>query len=207
MTKYAYELIGTFFLVLTIGLVVVPGAAGALAPVAIGGVLAALVFMGGHASGAHYNPGVTLAIWLRGRLPAADILPYIGAQLIGAVLASLAVVYLAGPGTPMVIESVPRALLGEALFTFALVFVVLNVATAKGTVGNSFYGIAIGLTVLAGAYAVGGLSGGAFNTAVAAGLAIMKLVPAEDIWIHVAANLGAGAAAGLAFKALQPQDK
>src|SRR5207247_803023 len=94
------------------------------------------------------------------------------------------------------------ALIVEFLYTFALCYVVLNVATAKGTAGNSFYGLAIGFTVLAGAYSVGPISGGAFNPAVAVGITIMKLMPLGTIWIYFVANLAAAACAALAFKAV-----
>ena len=84
------------------------------------------------------------------------------------------------------------ALLAEFLFTFALVYVVLNVATAKGTEGNSFYGLAIGFTVVAGAYAVGSVSGGAFNPAVAVGGSIMNIFAWGNIWIYLVAQLASG---------------
>jgi len=118
-------------------------------------------------------------------------------------------VFLYGTGKPMVIEgaAVPRVLLAEFLFTFALAYVVLNTATAKGTANNSFYGLAIGMTVLAGAFAVGPISGGAFNPAVAVGVAILKLVNFADIWIHGVAELAGGAVAAIAFKNLNPDDK
>jgi hypothetical protein len=103
-----------------------------------------------------------------------------------------------GAGTPMEIKNVPAALVAEFLFTFALAYVVLNTATAKSTSGNSFYGLAIGMTVMTGAFAVGGISGGAFNPAVAVGAAVMKLVHASDIWIHLVADFGANNFPGIA---------
>jgi len=99
------------------------------------------------------------------------------------------------------------SLVAEFLFTFALVYVVLNVATAKATAGNSFYGLAIGMTVFAGAFAVGGVSGGALNPAVAIGAATMGLLPPSSIWIHIVAELAAGAVASLAFQFVNPEDK
>jgi aquaporin Z len=101
---------------------------------------------------------------------------------------------------------VPRAFTAELLFTFALVYVILNVATAKSTSGNSYFGLAIGFTVLAGAFAVGDVSGGAFNPAVAVAIAAMGLIAWSDLWLFLVANLAAGAAAGLVFKALNPGD-
>src|SRR4029077_20174967 len=105
--------------------------------------------------------------------------------------------FLRGAGTPMEIKNVPAALVAEFLFTFALAYVVLNPATAKGTAGNSFYGLAIGMTVMAGAFAVGRISGGAFNPAVAIGAAVMKLLSLSQIWIHIGADLGGGLVAAL----------
>ena len=107
----------------------------------------------------------------------------------------------------MEIKSLPAAFVAEFLFTFALAYVVVNAATAKGTSGNSFYGLAIGMTVMAGAFAVGGISGGAFNPAVAVGIAVMKLVNFSQIWLHLAADLAGGLAAGLTFRFLNPDDQ
>ena len=207
MNKYLTEFIGTFFLVLTIGCTVIGAGAGALAPLAIGAALMVMVFAGGHISGAHYNPAVTLAVFLRGRCPARDVGPYMGAQAAGAALAALAVKFLKGDPTvfPITPEVLP-ALLAEFLFTFALAHVVLNVATAKGTSGNSFYGLAIGMTVMAGAFAVGPISGAAFNPAVALGASILGLFSWSHLWIYLVANFLGGASAAVVFKLLNPKD-
>ena len=208
MRKYIAEFIGTFFLVLTIGCTVIPGAPGVIPPLAIGAVLMVMVYAAGHISGGHLNPAVTLAVWVRGRCETKDVLPYWGAQVIAGILAALVAVFLVGKsGTPMEIKSLPAVFVAEFLFTFALAFVVLNSATAKGTAGNSFYGLAIGMTVMAGAFAVGSIGGGAFNPAVAVGAAVMKLVSFSDIWIHLVADLAGGLVAGLVFKFLNPDDK
>ena len=209
MTKYIAELIGTFFLVLTIGCTVIGGVA--MAPLAIGAALMVMIFAGGHVSGGHFNPAVTLAVFLRGRCTAKDVVPYWVFQIVGAVLASLAVKFLVGtPGNEPAAfagDLIGKALLAEFLFTFALAYVVLNAATAKGTSGNSFYGLAIGMTVMTGAFAVGGISGGAFNPAVAVGISIMKLTAWANIWIYLVANLAGGAVAAVMFKLLNPDDK
>ena len=205
MNKYIAELIGTFFLVLTIGCTVISGVA--LAPLAIGAALMVMVFAGGHVSGAHFNPAVTLAVWIRGKCNTKDVVPYWISQIIGAVLASLAVKFLVGaPAKPPGDLNVAKSILAEFLFTFALAYVVLNVATAKGTAGNSFYGLAIGMTVMTGAFAVGGISGGAFNPAVAVGISVMGLAAWSNIWIYLVGNLLGGAVAALAFKTLNPED-
>lgn len=207
MNKYLVEFVGTFFLVLTIGCTVVGNGAGALAPIAIGCVLMAMVFAGGHISGAHYNPAITLGVWIRGKCPTRDVVPYMAFQVMGAILAALAVKYLKAGAVvaPMNLVTVP-VMLAEFLFTFALVFVVLNTATAKDTVGNSFYGLAIGFTVLAGAFAVGNISGGAFNPSVAIGISLMGLLPWPDIWIYLVAEFLGGAVAAVVFNAVSPAD-
>jgi aquaporin Z len=208
LRSWIAEFIGTFFLVLTIGCTVIPGATGVIAPLAIGAALMVMVYAVGHISGAHLNPAVTLAICIRGRCDGKQLIPYWIAQLIACLAASLVAVFLVGKsGMPMEIKNVPVAFVAEFLFTFALAFVILNSATSKDTAGNSFYGLAIGMTVMAGAFAVGGISGGAFNPAVALGLAVMKLVNFADIWIHIVAELAAGIAAALTFKFLNPTDQ
>jgi aquaporin Z len=208
MRKYATEFVGTFFLVFTICNAVLAKAA--LAPLAIGMVLAAMVFAGGHISGAHYNPAVTVAVFLRGRLPAGDIAPYFAAQILGASAAAGITRWMLGaapdPAFAAHGKALAAAFVAEVLVTFALAYVVLNVATSKDHPNNSFYGLAIGITVLAGAVAVGGLSGGVFNPAVAIGVSIAGLVSWSMLWVYVVANLVGGALAAVAFRALNPAD-
>ena len=190
MNRYVTELIGTFFLVFTVGMVVVAGTAAA--PLAIGSMLMVMVYMGGHVSGAHYNPAVTVGVYLRGAMERRDVLPYMAAQLLGAWLAASAVQLITGETfapAPGVDYGVIEALLSEILVTFALVLVVLNVATSKATEGNSYYGLAIGFTVMAGAYSVGGVSGGAFNPAVGTGPIIVDVLAGSgsfgNLWIYI----------------------
>lgn len=206
--KYVYEFIGTFFLVFTVGMVVIgPNEAGLLAPLAIGSALAVMVFAGGHISGGHYNPAVSFAVFLRGKLSLQNLGLYWIAQLIAGAVAAFAVIYLKGaPGSPPVHLDTIKALLAEFIFTFALCFVVLNVATAKATNGNSYFGWAIGFTVLVGAYAVGAISGGAFNPAVALGITIMNLSVWSNLWIFIVGNLAGGAVAAGVFKAAHPDE-
>jgi len=207
VSKYIMEFVGTFFLVLTIGCTVIGNGAGPLAPLAIGASLMVMVFAGGHISGGHYNPAVTLGVWLRGKCETKYVAPYMLVQIVGAAIAALAVKYLKAGAivAPMNLASLP-ALLAEFLFTFALVFVVLNVATAKGTSGNSFYGLAIGFTVMTGAFAVGNISGGAFNPAVAVGISLMGLSSWANIWIYLVAEFAGGTVAALVFKTVNPGD-
>ena len=208
--KYLVELIGTFFLVLTVGQTVVDSPSGVIPPLAIGFALMVMVYAGGHYSGGHYNPAVTLAVWIRGRCDTKDLIPYWIAQVAGAALAAITVIYFKGhaqpDGTGPAMD-IPKGFLAEFLFTFALAYVVLNAATSKATAGNSFYGLAIGSTVLVGAFAVGGISGGAFNPAVAVGATIMNLIKPNVVWVHLIADLAGGAVAGLLFKFLNPDDK
>lgn len=206
--KYLVEFIGTFFLVFTIGMVVIgTGDSIILAPLAIGAVLMVMVYAGGHVSGAHYNPAVSLAVFLRGRLDARDLVIYWVAQLLGAAAASGVVLFIKGfPSVTLITVDPLRGLIAEFLFSFALCYVVLNVATAKGTTGNSFYGLAIGFTVMVGAFAVGGVSGGAFNPAVALGLSLMGISAWLNIWYFLVGNLAGAAVAAYAFRAINPQD-
>jgi aquaporin Z len=205
MNKYIAEFIGTFFLVLTIGCTGIGAGAGVIAPLAIGAGLMVMVYAGGHISGAHYNPAVSLGILLRGKLNAADVLPYIIVQLAGAVLAAVTVKFLrAGVDVTAIAPKLGPALLAEFLFTFALVYVVLNAATAEGTSGNSFYGLAIGFTVMTGAFAVGDISGGAFNPAVAVAISILGISSWSNLWIYLVANFGAAIAAAVVFNLINP---
>ena len=208
MNKYVVEFIGTFFLVLTIGCTVIGQGAGALAPLAIGSALMVMIFAGGHISGGHFNPAVTLGVWLRGKCAAKDVAPYMVFQIMGALLAALVVKFLKGGAPVAALHPVTLpALLAEFLFTFALVYVVLNVATARGTSGNSFYGLAIGFTVLVGAFSVGNISGGAFNPAVAVGISALGLSSWGNIWIYLVAEFAAAAVAAGAFNALNPAER
>ena len=205
--KLVTEAIGTFFLVLTIGLTVT--AEQPLAPVAIGSVLMVMVYMGGAVSGAHYNPAVTVAMLIRRKVTSAEAVAYAVAQVIGAALAALAVYWLAGETfmpAPAPTADAAQILAVETLFTFALALVVLNVATARETEGNSYFGLAIGFTVLAGAFAGGPISGGAFNPAVGLGPALVAALvggqPVGQVVYYIVGPL-AGAALAAAVFALQ----
>lgn len=208
MNKYVTEFIGTFFLVLTVGCSVVIGGTGVIAPLAIGSALMVMIYAGGHISGGHYNPAVTLGVYLRGRCPKTDVVPYWVSQFAAAALAALVLNYLKGETnpSPMVLKIGP-ALLAEFLYTFALVYVVLNSATAKANAGNSFYGLAIGFTVMTGAFAVGSISSAAFNPAVALGVSFMGLSAWANLWVYLVANFCGGFVAASVFKFVNPEDK
>ena len=208
MKKYLVEFIGTFFLVLTIGMTVIEPGAGALAPLAIGAALMIMVYAGGHVSGGHYNPAVTVAVWLRGRCAMSDVPFYVIAQIVGAVAAALLTLQFKGcPTLTPGHSNVGHALIAEFVGTFALCYVVLNVATAKATAGNSNYGLAIGFTVTTMAFALGGISGGAFNPAVAVGITVLGLAAKANLWLYLVGNFAAAIVAALTFKFINPEDK
>jgi len=209
LPKLVVEFLGTFFLVFTVGQTVIgPDTAKELAPLAIGASLMVMVYAGGHFSGGHYNPAVTLGVTLRGKCTPTEAIPYIVAQVLAAIAAAGCVLFIKGtasPGAPAATEgttyNILAMALAEFLFTFALVYVVLNSATAKGTAGNSFYGLAIGMTVMVGAFAVGPVSGGAFNPAVGVGVTVMGLASITQFVIYLVADFVGGAAAAILFNA------
>lgn len=199
MNKLIVEFIGTFFLVTTIGLTVMNQSLATTAPIAIGAVLMVMVYAGGHISGAHYNPAVSTAVLIRGKITPAQFVSYIVAQILGAIAAAAVVITLKGNATPVTIN-LTHALIAEGLFTFALAYVVLNVATAPANEGNSFYGLAIGFTVLSAAYAVGNISGAALNPAVVIGATVIGLLPVSVALPYILVNLVAGGLAAVVFK-------
>ena len=211
MKKLVTEFIGTFFLVLTVGLTVTSGTA--FAPLAIGSALMIMVYMGGHISGAHYNPAVSLAVHMRGKMSAGEMISYWGAQVLGALVAALVATWAAGQGfapAPGPDASAAVALTLEFLFTFALALVVLNTATSPLTEGNSYYGLAIGFTVVVGAFAAGGISGGAFNPAVGLGPILIDTIHGGSsighVWLYLVGPLLGGALAAVVFKLQHADD-
>ncbi len=207
MKKILIEFIGTFFLVFVVML--------SGNPLAIGCILMAMVYMGGHISGAHYNPAVTLGVLIRGKIKTNDALMYMVVQICGAIVA--AVMYYLIYGKTVAPSPTPgfnilKPLLIEAIFTFALAMVVLHSATSQKTTGNSFYGLAIGFTILAAATAGGPISGGAFNPAVGTGPILVDTIighhdSIKNLWIYLVGPFAGGAIAGLVFKFVNPDDK
>ena len=191
MNKYVTEFLGTFFLVLTIGLAVLGGTP--MAPLAIGASLMVMVYMGGHVSGGHYNPAVTLAVVMRGKLPANNAVPYMLAQVAGALVAAFVVYVMLGrtfapaPGDG---ASVVAALLVEVLYTF--------------------YGLAIGFTVTAAAFAGGPISGGAFNPAVGIGPIVISALlgggSVANLWLYLLGPFVGGALAAVVYRVQQPSE-
>jgi len=203
--KLLTEFIGTFFLVLIIGLAVTSGSQ--FAPITIGTGLMVMAYMGGHVSGAHYNPAVSLAAVMRGALPSNEFLPYVLAQVTGSIVGALMVNVITGQTfapAPAANASTLAVLLVEILFTFALVLVILNVATSKKTEGNSYYGLAIGFTVMTAAFAGGGISGGAFNPAVGIGPTIVNVILGggswSSLWYYLVGPFAGAALAAMVFK-------
>jgi len=229
MKKLLVEFIGTFFLVFTIGTAIT--AKTAIPGLAIGSVLMVMIYAGGHISGAHYNPAVSLAVYLRGKMKGGEMIQYWIVQLVGGLLGAIISYYITGnnpdaihhaPGIGYYLHSnnpdaqnvdgsslIPLA--AEFFGTFALAYVVLNVATSKNTAGNSFYGMAIGFTVFSMAASLGGISGGAFNPAVGLGRNVAEMIlegtMVSAFWIYIVGPLAGGALAGFTFNMLNPEDR
>jgi aquaporin Z len=207
--KYVVEAIGTFFLVFTVATSGLSHSA--YTPLAAGAVLMVMVYAGGHISGGHYNPAVTMAALWRRRIGPGDAFAYWIVQFAAGALAGLVARAVVNPPAVTTLHlsghTLTATAIVEALFTFALCYVVLNVATSKDQPGNSFFGLAIGFTVVAGAFAIGGISGGAFNPAVSLGAAAGGLFAWSTLWVYIVVQAVAGIAAGLSFVVLNPNDK
>ncbi len=205
MRKYLMEFIGTMFLVLAVGF--------SANPIAIGVMFMVMVYMGGHISGGHYNPAVSLAVWIRGRLETKYVAGYMFSQVLGAFTAAL-IFYLVQERTfapaPAVGVEVWKSILLELLFTFALCSVVLAVGTTDKLKGNYIYGLAIGFTVMTGAFSVGGITGGAFNPAVALGPQLMDTMEGgkglSSFYIYFIGCFAGGALAAIIYKFLNQED-
>ena len=209
MKKYLTEFIGTFFLVLVVSLT----ANNHFGPIAIGSVLMVMVYAGGHISGGLYNPAVTLAILYRRKIELKEAVIYWIAQIIGGCLAGFIAMHLSG-NTPGIEPGLGRtsfqATLTEVIFTFALAYVVLNVATHSKTQGNSYFGLAIGFTILVSAFAGGPISGGAFNPAVGTGITFAHAIWGggnwDHLWIYLVGPIVGGGLAGVVFDYLNPEE-
>ncbi|WP_125099150.1 MIP/aquaporin family protein [Leucobacter chromiireducens] len=201
----AAETLGTFLFVFAI--ITAIANAGDLTPFAVGLALMVLVYAFGHISGGHFNPAVSLGALVRGALSARDFVFYVVGQAVGAAVAVAVAALVVPPATEAVQIDLLPAFVAELVVTFTLVTVVLNVATSKDHPNNSFYGLAIGATVLVGALAVGPISGGGFNPAVALGLAINGTFAWSNFWLYLLAPLVGGLLAGLVFRALNADDR
>ena len=203
--KLTTEFIGTFFLSLTICTAAVYGSAGEYAPFGIAATLMVMIYAGGHISGAHYNPAVTVSIYLRGACEKDEVLPYIASQVIAAVSAAIVVENLLRPDelSPVAFELGTDAVVAELLFTFALAYVILNVATTESTSGNGYYGAAIALVVLAGAITVGSISLASFNPAVTSALIVSGKLTLADSWMHFVPQFIGAVLATYVYKSTQ----
>ena len=206
MNKLLAEFIGTFFLVFAIGMTG--------NPLAIGVMLTVMVYFAGNISGAQFNPAVSLGIFMRGKMSAAEMIQYMAVQIIAAISAAY-FIYLITHKTfapvPMEGINILKPLAVEMLCTFGLMTVILAVATTKKAAGNSYYGLAIGFTVMACAYAGGTISGGAFNPAVGIGPCLIDtLVGGNDslsnVWIYIVGPAVGAAVAAFVFKLTNPEE-
>jgi aquaporin Z len=206
--KYAVEAIGSFFLTFVVVVSVLTHSA--FTPLAAGAALMVMIYAGGHISGGHYNPAVTMGALVRGRIGPVEAVGYWIAQVAGGVIAGWIGRAVVNPPAVATLtlsgHTEAAAAVVELVGTFALAYVMLNVATSKDQPGNGFFGLAIGFTVAAGAFAVGGISGGVFNPQVALGGATAGVFGWSTIWVYVVVQLGAGIVAGLAFLLLNPGD-
>jgi len=207
--KYTVEAIGAFFLTFVVVVSVLSHSV--FTPLAAGATLMVMIYAGGHISGGHYNPAVTMAALVRRRIGIGEAVGYWIAQVVGGVVAAVIGRAVVNPPAVTTLtltgHAEAAAAVVELLITFALCYVMLNVATSKDQPGNGFFGLAIGFTVTAGAFAVGGISGGVFNPAVALGGATAGLFAWSTIWVYLVVQLAAGIAAGLAFLVLNPGDR
>jgi aquaporin Z len=207
--KYVVEGIGAFFLVFAVAMSGLTGSV--YTPLAAGAALMVMVYAGGHISGGHFNPAVTMAVLWRRRIAPGVAVGYWIAQLAAGVIAAVVARAIVNPASVKTLHPVGHAItavaLAELLFTFALCWVVLNVATSKDQPNNQFYGLAVGFTVVSGAFAVGSISGGSFNPAVSLGAATGGLFAWSTLWVYLVVQLAAGVLAGLTFLVLNPGDK
>ena len=208
MRKYVVEFLGTFFLVLSVCAAVRMQADNVFtnfAPLAIGLSLIAMIYAGGHLSGAHYNPAVSLAVFIRGKMSMIEMIGYWVVQLMAGVIAALIASNLFNYKVNLDadMQNSFNAVIAELIGTFALAFVVLNVATSPKTANNQYYGLAIGFTVVGMAYAVGPVSGGAFNPAVALGLSAFGKIDWSVLWVYVVGAFAGGLLAALVYRMLR----
>ncbi len=199
-SKCLAEGVGTFVLVFCgTGAIVVDGLSGGqLGHVGValtfGLVVTAMVYTFGEVSGAHINPAVTIAFWAAGRFAARRILPYVGAQVLGAISASLLLRWLfpdaQGLGATVYAGPVAQALVLEAILTFVLMLVIIHVATGSREVGT-LAGIAIGATVALEALFAGQITGASMNPARSLGPALVGGEMA-GLWLYVVGPVAGG---------------
>merc|ERR1719401_379064 len=211
VAKLLSEFLGTYMLVLTVGLNVLSGsAAGAFS---IAASLMCMIYALGTVSGAHFNPAVTVAIICsrRDKCPPAEGAMYIGVQIVGGICAASTYASLMNGQTFALKPEAykwSQALVAEFVFTFVLAFVVLSVATVKNAL-SEYFGFAIGMCVTVGGCAIGKVSGGSLNPAVSIGISTSHIIGGGGFWpclVYTLVELAAGAAAAGVFKATQPSE-
>lgn len=203
--KLIAEFIGTYLLYTIIAICNLKPGAGMFTPIAVGIGLAALVYSCGHISKAHFNPATTLAYFVAGTHSRSSIFPYLVVIFAAAILGAYTVQILTPTGSyhDLTLNIDPhRVILAEFIFTFFLMWVILNVAIAQGTAKNQFYGIAIGAVVTSGAYAVGPISFAVFNPAVTLALCINGFLPWDALPLYVLTQAFAALVAGLLFRSM-----
>ena len=196
------EFIGTLLLTYTVCITAVWGSSGGIHPgFLIATILMVMIYCLGHISGAHFNPTVTVSIWINGSFKRGDVFPYAVSQLVagvsGAILSGLTysrqnIQAKTEPESLLLNSEIHEVLLSEFAFTFALVYVILYVAFNEGTSGNHYYGVAIASVVLIGAILVGDVSMASFNPAVTISLISVGKLTITQSWMHLIPQLAAG---------------
>jgi aquaporin Z len=198
MRKYIVEGVGTMFLVLAYGLIG--------GPFAIAGMLAVLMYMGSHISGGHYNPAISFAVWLRGKIKSGQAWMYILFQILGGLGAALIHWLIVGRRyipIPMAGIAYWKIIFVEMLFTFFLAFVFLSVMTTKKVKTNGMYGLVIGLSLLTIAFL-----GGVYNPAVVVGPHLLDVFfrgsAMRYMSYYLFGTFSGGALAAIAFYYMYP---
>jgi aquaporin Z len=210
--KYVCEFLGTFVLVLIVTYNVATNASGVFGVTSIAFALMVMIYSIGHISGGHFNPAVSFAFALQGLLSYQDCVMYIVSQCAGGAVAGLCSGFIIDTKRQLLQPRTGTLLnvcVVEYLFTWMLCFVVLNVAASKKIGGqNQFYGLAIGLSVVAGGYAAGEVSGGVLNPAVTLGLAVSHFSAfILELPVYVVVQLAAGFGSVVSFHIVRPEEK
>lgn len=187
LNKLLVECAGSFFLVLLVNICAL-GSLSASTPFVMGMILMAMTYAGGHISGAHFNPAITVAVFIRGKCSAADVPSYIFAQLLGAAIAALTAgaFFMGNVGQGMDLSATAlQAVIAEILGSFAMTWVLLNVTSSRDTIGNSYYGLAIGAVVATLGFVFGPISGGVFNPSIALSFGINNISGFNNFWIYL----------------------
>lgn len=197
------ELLGSMFLMLAVGISVLSVDLESVAPFVIGMTLVIMVYAGGPISGAHYNPMVSLSLAIRGALPWDKFLPYVSSQILGISLSLFPISYFVMHDSQSASDfRIDQVFAAECMFSFLLAMVINLVATNKNASGNSYFGLAIGMTVTISAFLIGGISGAAINPAVTMGLLVLKKISPEMLWVYLSAQVLGGILSGLLCKYL-----